>query len=358
MALPLDPSEGSLSLNDISTEFDGGDPPDRLSEYYAGGGLVPAGTTGTYGAIPSNGQISFKQFYGASSVPPTFNITISTNQTNLNLRTYALSNGWNGTQPAFITIGTGVYIISDTVNTPALTTGSFPNGLTIINNGFVVGLGGSGYRNTIGASTAGGNGSNAINLDSNVTIENNSYIAAGGGGGGGSVFGGVGGGGAGGGRGGSESSSSTGVAGGTPGNVGTNGTTTIDTGGAGGRILPGTGGAGGIGGNNIQSYPGSGGGAGGGGACAVAVGRISGTVGGQGGGGGGYGAAGGNGSYFGANAANNVRGGNGGSADAAGESVAGTTSGQTLGGTGGKAVNLNGFVVTWSNIGTRYGAIS
>lgn len=64
MALP---SSGPLSLNDIAGEF-GGSTPHSLSEYYAGGGLVPAGTSGTYGAVPSSGTISIQNFYGTSNV--------------------------------------------------------------------------------------------------------------------------------------------------------------------------------------------------------------------------------------------------------------------------------------------------
>lgn len=64
MALP---SSGALSLNDIQTEF-GGTNPISLSEYYAGGANVPAGTTGTYGAVPSSGTISIRNFYGTSKV--------------------------------------------------------------------------------------------------------------------------------------------------------------------------------------------------------------------------------------------------------------------------------------------------
>jgi hypothetical protein len=60
MALP---SSGPLSLADIQGEF-GGSNPISLSEYYAGGGLVPSGTTGTYGAVPSSGTISIQNFYG------------------------------------------------------------------------------------------------------------------------------------------------------------------------------------------------------------------------------------------------------------------------------------------------------
>jgi len=60
MALP---SSGPLSLADIQTEF-GGSNPISLSEYYAGGTYVPAGTSGTYGAVPSSGAISIRNFYG------------------------------------------------------------------------------------------------------------------------------------------------------------------------------------------------------------------------------------------------------------------------------------------------------
>jgi hypothetical protein len=64
MALP---TSGPLSLSDIQTEF-GGSNPISLSEYYAGGSFVPAGTTGTYGAVPSSGAISIRNFYGTTAV--------------------------------------------------------------------------------------------------------------------------------------------------------------------------------------------------------------------------------------------------------------------------------------------------
>jgi hypothetical protein len=64
--MPL-PSSGPLSLNDIQTEF-GGTNPISLSEYYAGGANVPAGTTGTFGAVPSSGAISIRNFYGTSKI--------------------------------------------------------------------------------------------------------------------------------------------------------------------------------------------------------------------------------------------------------------------------------------------------
>ena len=63
--MPIQTS-GPISLNDLQTEF-GGVNPISLNEYYAGlpNQLVPAGTTGINGAIPTTGAISLSQFYGS-----------------------------------------------------------------------------------------------------------------------------------------------------------------------------------------------------------------------------------------------------------------------------------------------------
>lgn len=60
------PSSGAVSLSAIQTEF-GGSNPISMSEYYAGGSYVPAGTSGTYGAVPSSGAIQFNTFHGTSA---------------------------------------------------------------------------------------------------------------------------------------------------------------------------------------------------------------------------------------------------------------------------------------------------
>lgn len=59
------PSSGAVSFSTIQTEF-GGSNPISLSEYYAGGSYVPAGTSGTNGAVPSSGAISVNKFYGTT----------------------------------------------------------------------------------------------------------------------------------------------------------------------------------------------------------------------------------------------------------------------------------------------------
>ena len=58
-------SSGSLAFSEIQTEFTGSNPI-SLSEYYANGAYVPAGTSGINGAIPSSGAISVSKFYGST----------------------------------------------------------------------------------------------------------------------------------------------------------------------------------------------------------------------------------------------------------------------------------------------------
>jgi len=304
----------------------------------------------------ASGQITMPtNFWGKSNA---FTATISSNQTNLNLRTWALANGWNGSSAAAITIGSNVYIYSTATGTPALTTGSFPGGLTIITNGFIMGMGGAG--GTTGAGNAGGN---AISLGVNTTITNNSYIGGGGGGAGGlrfSTLAGVGGGGgAGGGAGGAGRTGSGGTGGGV-GASGSNGTG-LYGGGGGGRVMPGTGGASRTGGYTGQVGLGGSGG-GGGGADPFVTGsgcycRDEIIV---AGGGGGWGASGGRTTRWTSYAGSYASGAGGSAGNAGGNAAASGSTGATnaAGGAGGKCVALNGYSVTWTVNGTRYGAIS
>ncbi len=93
------PTTGALSLNDIQTEF-GGTNPISLSEYYAGGGLVATGISGTNGAVPSSGAISISNFYGTNAgiLGQTFaNLTnFSTNFTVSDVTSNINNTAWNG----------------------------------------------------------------------------------------------------------------------------------------------------------------------------------------------------------------------------------------------------------------------
>lgn len=83
----------------------------------------------------SLGQASVRSLYGVASgairlaadgygKSNAFSATISSNQTNLNLRTWALANGWNGSSAASITVAGGVYIYATSTGNAGLTTGS------------------------------------------------------------------------------------------------------------------------------------------------------------------------------------------------------------------------------------------
>lgn len=310
----------------------------------------------------ASGEITMPtDFYGKQD---TFYATIPSNQLQLNLRTWALANGWDGNKYAVITVGTGVYIYSNSTGVAGLTiNGSWPNGVKLINRGRILGKGG-GRAPSLYYSSAPSGGS-AISLGVAVEIDNTysaAYIGGGGGtGGGGNVnntsyyrLGGCG----------------AGAGGGNaaPGASGAIGTATL--GGQGGRIIPGSGGSGGQG-----TYTGRGGGSGGGGTaagrtvqstgshqnfigCQCCYSMVTNYLGDYGGGGGGWGARGG----YGRTHTNHHLGtsGNGGSSNAVGAHAT-STGGVNVGfGNGGRAVQRNGYAVTWTNGSTArvYGAVS
>lgn len=68
-------TSGAISLAQIQTEF-GGASPIALSEYYAGGGYVPAGASGSNGAVPASGAIALSKFYGTSKVLDSQTLTV------------------------------------------------------------------------------------------------------------------------------------------------------------------------------------------------------------------------------------------------------------------------------------------
>lgn len=359
------PASGAISLANVNTELGVASNTTRS--------LNDAAVRSLFGK--ASGVISMSDGYGKSNA---WRATITTHQQQMNLVAWATANGWNGSTAAEITIANGVYIYSDNTAVPALTMGSFPGGLTLIVNGYIMGKGGDGgavYSDNTGnvisyAPTAGGI---ALSLSGPITIDATvGYIAGGGGGGGasGTTNSAIvcsGGGGAGGGAGGSitgynQCPSGGGGGIGSAGGNGTGGGNTYiaGAGGGGGRILPGAGGAGAPApsGLSVYGYGGYGGGAGGGGGSACI--NIYGITNGGAGGGGGWGAAGGTG-YVCTNAASGATGGAGGSANNIGGNAGlngGSILQETVGAAGGKAIATNGYGVTWSSGTTHiYGIV-
>ena len=175
----------NLTFTAVQTELGGGGSI-SLSEYTRGGSIVNVNQTSPYGIIPSsNSNINMGVFRNVTKYVAAFSGTISSNQTNLNLRSWALSNGWNGSAAATITIA-AVIIGSANVVSYALTiSGSWPGGLTVINNGYILGAGGAGGNAHLGTTGGAGIfGGPAISVSTNVTFTNSGIIGGGGGGGG------------------------------------------------------------------------------------------------------------------------------------------------------------------------------
>jgi hypothetical protein len=300
--------------------------------------------------VPS-GAIAMSNGYGKSN-RVSLSTSISANSTSQTVNIASLPGYVAGSSDVTITINSNIYVYSTATNIPGLliTGGTAGDTSTLINNGFILGMGGAGRTvasNVYTPATAGGD---ALRLERNLTIVNDGYIAGGGGGGGGGSGGG---GGAGGGAGGNTFQNATaqagGGAGGAIGLAGSAGQITVQGappnfrrfggGGGGGRILPGTGGAGG----NVTTtsqVAGSGGGSGGGGG-ATWIQQSGATV-------------------------VDLRGGAGGSANAAGGVLTGggggggwgASGGDANSAVGGRAIALNGFTATVSGSGATYGAIS
>ena len=234
---------GQLSLGDIAGEY-GGSAPHALSEYY------------DKGNAPGSGEIQIHaDFNGTANV---FNFAISSNASQVNLRSAASSAGWDGSSPVHATINSGVVIYSGSTGSYAMViNGSWSGGVTLTNNGTILGRGGNGAKGSFanGCSTQGcycssgvtkgtaGSGGPALQITTATTIYNGSGRISGGGGGGGGgssfhTFGAPGGGGGGGIGGGS--------AGGTHGGAGAGSAGSLTSAGSGGSGFAG----GACGGNN------------------------------------------------------------------------------------------------------------
>lgn len=289
-------SSGAVSISDINVELG------RAANTTASLGDSDIRTLLARGS----GNIGLGHAYGKSNV---FDYIMSSSTTNVNARSTAIAAGWNGSSALTFTINSGVEISSTTPSTAALTVdGSYPNGITVTNNGYITGRGGKGGRGgtSPAPSSAGGT---ALACSSAVTFYNNGEIRGGGGGGG--------------------SGNGQGLNGVTwPGGGGGGGAGYGSAGGIGGSSTGGNGSGAGGGSNGSRT------GGGGGGSGAQSLGSLRGGGGGSGGGNGASGSGGGS-------------GGGGGYGAGGGQSPSG----------GGNAVTGNSNI-SWSSTGTRVGGIS
>lgn len=269
------PASGAISFNNINVELG-----------VAGTTTASLGQASyrTLAGVPT-GAITMSNFYGKANQ---FSFTIGSNQTNANLRSLALAAGWNGTTKVAATINSGIYISSNGTGTPALTVnGSFPSGVSLVNNGIIVGMGGNGGKGggasgglTLVAGAAGSVGGTGLSVSVAISVTNNGTIAGGGGGGGGGMGGAASetdksgttySAAAGGGGGGGRSSNAANSVGGAAGTATASYNALGNAGGVGNVAAPGAGGAGGFG---SAIFNGGAGGAGGGWGVAGVTGAV------------------------------------------------------------------------------------
>lgn len=176
------PSSGPIKISEYNTELE-------LSSSTVNQDLNSSLVRYLLQDTTDRAPISMSYGYGKSYV---FSFNLSSGN-NLDLRSQALAAGWNGTRPVAAYLPSGSIIGSTSASSYALTIqGSFPNGLTLVNNGYIVGAGGNGGSTPYGPygySQNGTSGGPALHVLTAVSITNNGTIGGGGGGGSAAVVG-------------------------------------------------------------------------------------------------------------------------------------------------------------------------
>jgi hypothetical protein len=186
MAVKSGPStQQPISVEEICNEFGIRKSNVSFSQLYRGGGIVPNATTNNN--IPTAGQISLSNFYGA------MNRTILTFDINTPTSTYDLYANAVAS-PAYVTGITDIILNNNSVIGAASTTAYsllIPSGfhsgdtVTFNNYGSIYGAGGNAGAGSTGAGGTGSTGGNAVYVNRPVIINNPGSLLAGGGGGGG-----------------------------------------------------------------------------------------------------------------------------------------------------------------------------
>ncbi len=120
-----------------------------------------------------------------------FNRTWDTDVSTFDLQTALVGEGWDGAKvvQANLVVNSGIVVSSNTTAQAAITIPALPTGsvVNILNNGFIIGMGGRGGSSAQGTTT-GEAGGDAITTNAICRITNNGTIGGGGGGGGARLY--------------------------------------------------------------------------------------------------------------------------------------------------------------------------
>jgi hypothetical protein len=137
----------------------------------------------------SSGLIKFSNGFG-KSWRSALSYVYSVNTTNSSLDISTISGYIAGRSDVTITVNSGVYVYATSTGSPGLTISGGVSGdtVTLVNNGYILGMGGAGGDGGAGSpvnGNAGSAGGTALSVTRAIRITNNGTIAGGGGGGGG-----------------------------------------------------------------------------------------------------------------------------------------------------------------------------
>jgi hypothetical protein len=180
--MPNIPSSGAIKFSDLKTDF-GDTSPSSISEFYKGGGKVLSTVDGDTinSSVPASGEVSLSDYFNAKGY---FVHTISANVSDVDLPSVLSTAGWNGSQPVYLIVNANIYVYGlprSSTMSPGIkieNNTSNPYYITIKNNGYIFGAGGTDVGNGAAPTEAiKCSGSNAVYL----TIKNTNFINGGGG---------------------------------------------------------------------------------------------------------------------------------------------------------------------------------
>lgn len=179
-----------LSLQDIASFFNAPSTNNVVFKNYYRGGPLVADVVGN-GSVPTSGPLAVKDFYDTGQGRTGIFLVIAANTFNFDVYAQRTAAYIAGSSDIYVIVQPGVYVGSNVQETPAMSVPStFANGdtISIINNGYIYGVGGNGGNGVSLPGNPGVAGGTALRIQTPTTVANYGELSGGGGGGGGGAI--------------------------------------------------------------------------------------------------------------------------------------------------------------------------